>query len=145
MPVAGYTSQYDFTTGVWGNGSDMSYHLHECKSIGGSTLDKIGDGVWDKFNQFLDGLGSVPSLNNYHLHFNPAAFAGDPLRAKKALHGLFEKKSEKIFQRLFGNPTLSTNLFQGRTEAQARIFFLEKINPTDGTTIANNTFFNFVQ
>jgi hypothetical protein len=79
------------------------------------------------------------------LHFNPAAFGGDPLRAKKAIHGLFEKKSEEIFQRLFGNPTLSANLFQGRTEAEARIFFLQKINPSDGTSIANNTLFNFVQ
>jgi len=32
-----------------------------------------------------------------------------------------------------------------QAKAMAREFFLLKINPTNGTTIGNNTFFNFVQ
>ena len=139
-----------FTTGQWKIGQDISpnYHLHECKSISGEKIDKIKDGVWDDLEQFLQGIGSVPALNNYHLHFNKAVFSGDLLKAKKAMQGLFKVKGEEIFKRMWDNNSLRINTFkdlngvpiQSLETAKIEFYKLVNIELNDP-----NAFFNFVQ
>jgi hypothetical protein len=145
MPGPDATKQSDFTTGTYDvppQQTDNTFNLYECKSISGDAIDEIGKGNWDSFDQFLDAIGSVPKIENYHLIFNSAAFSGNNQRAKKAMQGLFQKKGDVIFDKMYANPRLKTSFFNDKLEAEARIFFYQQVNlPINN----NNTLFNFVK